>query len=193
MQSDLEILKKIQDVCNLLDEIDESQESISKRISDSDMALEDLEHQLENEILTDAEIIGISKKIISLRKERRARKNELEIIKVYSDVKTKLPYKEQRPFFKQQIGLKTKNLNQPYKNRIYSEEEIQEIKSNKLNVNLNIELKTKRTKGSTKIDIQELKKEWLRGKTQRELALMFNCTQPTINYYIKKIKEEGNK
>lgn len=193
MESDKELLKKIQDVCNLLDEIEKINETNLQRCSDVDMAISDLEHQIESEDLKTNEILGIYTEFKKLRKIRRAIKNEIEILKVYSDNKNKLIYPEQRPFFINSMSVKLKTLNKPYNNRIYSDEELDTIKHGNLTNDEKTKIASKNVKGSVKIDLQELEKEYIKGKTQRELAIMFNCTQPTINYYIKKIKKGRRK
>lgn len=195
-KSDKIFLKKLHDICNLLDEIDELIKTNSIRLSDIDQAKSDLEHTLENEELNNNEFLNISKELKRVMKVRRGIKNESEIITSYNENKQKLIFQNQREFFKNAIGIKNKNLNQPYKNRVYTVEQINELK------NRNDDIKTAKkenkielanAKAKIKIDLQELELQLVKGKTQRELAIMFGCSQPTINYWIKKIDKERNK
>lgn len=182
-KSDKIFLKKLHDICNLLDEIDENIKTNGERQQRVDYMLSDLEHTIENEELSDEEIIGITRKIQELRKIRRDLKNEYEIIREYNDHKNKLSLENQRPFFRQMISNKVKQLDSEYKNRVYTKEDIQEIKdSHKEHANVS---------NGYKVDIKKLIKLYSEGKKQSEIAKILNCTQPAILYQIKKLKEKG--
>lgn len=209
MESDTGLLSLIQEAAKayddadaLVERIDEYCDKISGNQQKVDMILSDLYHEIENDDLTDQQLATFGKEIKKYRKIRRNIDNENIIRNIYEKHKLKLSSKENRPFFRNSMKQVLGDLNQPYKNRVLTDDDIDQLKKiinlddskeKKLTKAGEKRVAIKKRKCSSKIDIQELKKEWLKGKTQKELAIMFNCTQPTINYYIKKIKEEGNK
>lgn len=221
MESYKELLVLIQNAAQKYDEadelvnkIDEFCESISENQQRVDFILSDLYHEIENDDLTDEQMTSFGKEIKKYRKIRRSIDYENIIRNVYERHKAKISIREQRPFFRNSMKQCIEELNQPYKNRVLTDADINELKmvtktstkdDSKETLSKNKELtkkgkqlssarKSKNVRGSVKIDLQELKLHYLKGTSQTQLAIMFNCTQPTINYYIKKIKkEEGNK
>lgn len=183
MNSDTEFLTKVNKLCDLFDEVEEMINSNGERQQKTDFMLSDLEHSLENETLTDTEIIGIGRKIQELRKDRRCLKNEFELIKKFIELKNRLLETNNRAIFKSTMNTTMKNLNQPYKNRVFTEEEMTEIKkSQEKPVTIKIE---------TKVDTKKIAELVEKKLTQREIAKKLGCSQSTVNYYIKKIKKEG--
>ncbi len=183
MNSDTEFLTKVNGLCDLFDEVEKMINSNGERQQKTDFMLCDLEHSLENETLTDTEIIGIGRKIQELRKDRRCLRNEFELIKKFIELKNRLLETNNRAIFKSNMNTTMKNLNQPYKNRVFTEEDMEEIKkSQEKSVTIKIE---------TKVDAKKIAELVEKKLTQREIAKKLGCSQPTVNYYIKKIKKEG--
>lgn len=202
--SDVELLAKIQKLCDLFDEVDELVNSNGDRLKNVDYRLSDIEHTMENEELTDSEMLNLSKKLKELRKIRRGLKNEYEIIKEFNRIKNRILEENNRKIFKTNISITMRNLNQPYKNRVYTEEEITEIKclSTKTeitNENISIEKineEPKKRGRKSKIDLDILIEEYKKGKKQSELAKMFNCSQPSVHNMLQKmgiIKKDNKK
>ena len=67
------------------------------------------------------------KEMKELREKRRKIKNDMEILSKYNETKTKLLTSDNRKFLMTEIYKKDKQLNQPYKNREYTEEDMQKI------------------------------------------------------------------
>lgn len=194
MESEKELLVLIQNAAKAYDEaddlvnkIDDFCESISEKQSEVDSILSDLYHEIENDDLTDEQMASFGKEIKKYRKIRRGLDNANIVRNVYEKHKDKLPHKENRPFFRNSMKQIINDLNRPYKNRVLTNEDIENLKNQKVKTE---KIKVKKIGKTAKMDVEKLKEELSKGKTQCELATIFNCSQPTINYWIKKIKKE---
>ena len=87
----------------------------------------DLLHFIENNNLNAAQSCKIIKEIKKIRQERRKIKNDMEISKVYRDNINKLINKDTRNILVNKIHKTEKQLESKYQNRIYTEEDIQNI------------------------------------------------------------------
>lgn len=130
------IVEKIKQVINLLDEIDEMIETQSIEIQNIDLQLSDFYHLIENNELSDVASINVIKRIHDLRVLRRSLNNEHEIENTYNTHKSKLSGKETRQFLLHEIYKTVKSLGSQYKNRILTDEDINNL--------LNGEVKKKR-------------------------------------------------
>lgn len=90
-----------------------------------------------------------------------------------------------------------KELNQPYKFRILSEEQIQELLTDNLK-KPDVQKKAvakkktrKRTAESLEID-NKIWKLYQQGKSQKEIANQLSMTQPSINIRLKRLREQEN-
>lgn len=118
------IIEKIQNAIKVLDEIDNMMKTQSEELQTIDYKLSDLYHLIENNELSDEASINIVKAIHNLREERRSLKNEHEIEITYQTNKIKMIGNDTRQFAMSEIFKTTKRLNQEYKNRVFTEEEI---------------------------------------------------------------------
>lgn len=186
-QIDLIVLKKIQDVIKGLDDLDGMFAENSQNQSKNDSEISDWLHVLQDdESLDDVAIASIGKKIAELRKERNSLRNAYEIMKTFNENKNKLIHPDNRKFLIALVHKTRKNLNQPYKNRVISENEIDELKNKKKNDT------TISTRGrKEELDIEKIKELLLSGMSQRKIAEKLNCAQPTISGYKKKLQERG--
>ena len=187
-QYELIFLKKLQDCIDGLDDLDEIISTNSERQSVTDYELSDWLHFLQNEENIDDEtILNVSNKIIALRKKRQSLRNEYECIKRYKELSNRMMTPASRESIKTEIGKTLSNLNQPYKNRVITEDDITFVKAK-------CEKKTVRKlrrKDSAELDKQllELKKQ---GLSQRELGVIVGIKQASISVRFKKMKEKGN-
>lgn len=189
-QSDLIFLKHLQDSIETLNKLDELIETNSQRQSEVDSELCDLLHLIENQELKDVACIKITHRIRELRKIRRSIKNEYELIVKYQEVKARLSSKENRKFITAEIQKRMKNLNQEYKNRILTDEQIKELLKEEV-----IQRSNKRTRKSSKKNqqINEKIKEMLdRGCSQKEMSVELGISQGAVSQRIKRIKELEN-
>lgn len=121
------IIEKIKQAVSLLDEIDEMIDTQSIEIQNTDLQLSDYYHLIENNELSDAASINVIKRIHDLRVLRRSLNKEHEIENTYNTHKSKLAGKETRQFLLHEIYKTVKSLGSQYKNRILTDDDINEI------------------------------------------------------------------
>ncbi len=122
------ILEKIIEVSNILDEIDDFESSISSEMSNYNYKLSDLYHYVENNTMDTKKCYRLCRELKKVLEERRQFKNNVELFHEYKNNIQKLNNgKENRQLLLSAIGKRSKQLNQPYKNRVYAEEELKEI------------------------------------------------------------------
>ena len=124
----MNILDKVIEVSKILDEVDEFDNNISRKMSEYDYRLSDLYHYIENNNMNSKKSYRICKELKRVLKDRREFKNNVELINEYKQSKLKLTSGiENRKMLLSAIGKRSKQLNQPYKNRIYEDEELVKI------------------------------------------------------------------
>lgn len=124
-----ELLVKIKNAIELLDEIDDILDRTPIEQSRCDSLKSDYLHIYENYELTDEQMISVSKKVHDVCVERRNWNNIALVGKAFRDNANKIGYKNQRPFLVNAIQMVVKNLNQDYKDRVLSEDDKKELLS----------------------------------------------------------------
>lgn len=124
---DVVLVEKIKVVIDTMDEIDEMIKSQPTELQTIDYELSDLYHLIEHYILTESAKVNVVDRIHRLRQARRSLNNEYEIETTYQTHKSKLTGNETRKFFANEIYKTVKKLNNEYKNRVLTEENIQEL------------------------------------------------------------------
>ena len=186
-QYELIFLKKLQDCINNLDELDEMIKSIGERQSEVDLELSDWLHFLQNSEDLDEEInSNIALKIKELRKKRASLRLESELIRRYKDLSGRM-MSDNREFVRTEMQKMMKNLNQPYKNRVITDEDIKFITAKSAK---KIITSKKRNIASEELDSKliELQKQ---GLSQRKMSEIIGITQASISIRFKKIRERG--
>ena len=123
----MNIQNKIIEISKLLDDIDNFDASVPDKMTEYNNKLCDLNHYIENNTIDTKKAYRICKEFKAVLKERREFKNNVELLHEYQNNKLKLNNGiENRQILLSQIGKRAKHLNQPYKNRIYTEEELKE-------------------------------------------------------------------
>lgn len=125
------IIEKISNAISILDEIDNMIKTQSEELQKVDYKLSDLYHLVENNELSDEASINVVREIHLLRKERRSLNNEHELEIVYQNQKQKMIGNDSRQFIITELNKTNKRLNNEYKNRVYTEEEIEKLISPK--------------------------------------------------------------
>ena len=123
----MDVVEKVKEVIAKLDEIDNYADSLTDKLSNYDSKEQDLLHYIEENKINVLWCYRFLKEIKSIRQERRKIKNDMELLYKYNEQKTKLASKDYRQFLLSEMCKREKSLNQPYKNRIYTEEEIQKV------------------------------------------------------------------
>jgi hypothetical protein len=125
------IIDKITNAISILDEIDNMIKTQSEELQKVDYKLSDLYHLIENNELSDEASINVVREIHLLRKERRSLNNEHDLEVVYQNQKQKMIGNDSRQFLVTELNKTNKRLNSEYKNRVYTEEEIEKLISPK--------------------------------------------------------------
>ena len=121
------MLKDIINALLKLNEIDEYNSTLTDKLSKLDSKEQDLLHYIENNKIHIFWCYRMIKEIKNIRIERRKIKNDMELLFRFNEIKTKIISKENRQFILAEIHKKKKQLQTVYKNRQYTEEELQKI------------------------------------------------------------------
>ena len=123
----MNILEKVINVSNILLELDTFENEISDKLSYYDSKVSDLYHFLENMPLNSKQCYRFCKELKLILNERRKYKQNLAIFQKFKTNRQKLiSDKSNRSILISNLHKEYKNLNLPYKNRIYTEEELNE-------------------------------------------------------------------
>lgn len=176
-------LAKIQLLMNTFEEIDEIVENNPNDQQSVDYEISDYLHLLQNEDLSDESMLEISKKLKNARIKRSQLQNTAQLIKAYTDNKSKLAYQNNRYCMENAIKNVVNRLNQDYNYRVLDTNDILEIKNEKPLVV---------TKEKHKITKEELEEMINRGMKTKEIALALNCCDSNISH-LKKLYGLGTR
>lgn len=124
----MNVIEKITQAVELLNEIDQYDSGLGQLLSESDEREQDLLHFIENNKINVLWCYKYTRELKTIREKRRIIKNDMEIIRKFNEHKTKLVSTlENRKILLTEIHKREKQLNCPYKNRRYTDEEIQKI------------------------------------------------------------------
>lgn len=126
-QTDLLLIRKVNDIVKAMDEIDELVKTLSERRSNIDLELSDLLHIIENNDLDEFASHNVTKRIHDLRKKRRSVSNEQALLELWKQQKKDLLYSSSRAQLGKLFLDKINALEMPYKNRILSDENIDSL------------------------------------------------------------------
>ena len=131
----MEVIKTLQEITNTLNELDIYYDGLTNELSVIDLKIQDLLHYIENNNIS---ILWSYKYIVELKKlrmERRRIKRDMFVLGKYNEHKNKIISSSNRQFLMNEVYKAEKQLDTPYKNRQYKDEEIEEIlkKSSKKN------------------------------------------------------------
>lgn len=97
------------------------------KVHECDLKLCDLMHLLENGTFKSYELVRIATHIKKVRVERRTAKENQELTRLFMNSLAQLQSSGSRTMLEEKIYKTYKDMNQPYKNRIYTPEEIEQI------------------------------------------------------------------
>lgn len=186
-------LKALLDTFDSMDKIVEEINDIIDRQPNEqsriDQLLSDYYHILENDDLSDEEIINIGKKIHEIRLQRRDENSVGKLIHCYDINKNKLTYsnKGNRQMFYQAITNLKKTLHEDYKYCILTDNDIIDLKEKKIK-------KTKKCKRkySTAPSLDELIKCLSEGMKNKEISEKFDITPTYVSVLKRKYNLIGN-
>lgn len=123
----MEVINAVIEVSKILDEIDKFDSNVSNKMSEFDNKLIDLYHYIENNPIDTKKAYRLCKELKSILNERRDLKNNVELLREFQKHKLKLNNGiANRQVLLSEMGKRAKSLNQPYKYRIYTDEELKE-------------------------------------------------------------------
>ena len=124
----MDVLKTIAEIVDKLNEIDNYDSGLSQLLSECDEREQDLLHYIENNKINMLWCYKYVRELKSIREKRRNIKNDMERITKFKEQKTKLVSTiDNRQLMLAELNKREKQLNCPYKNRRYTEEELQKI------------------------------------------------------------------
>ena len=172
------LLAKLQQVLNSLDEIDDMIGNNSSDQSNVDTLLEDYKHLIEEngKDMSDDAKINMINSYYNARQTRRRN---------YNNNKQKLQYKSGRETLYREVKNKLSNLDNPYKYRILTDDEIKnfinyvnnDVTNNESEVNCD---------RKNKLSKEELERLLNEGKKSVDIAKMYGFTQSYISVLKKK-------
>lgn len=124
----MDVLKTITEIVDKLNEIDNYDAGLSQLLSECDEKQQDLLHYIENNKINVLWCYKYVRELKNVREKRRNIKNDMERIMKFKEQKTKLASTiDNRQLMLAELNKREKQLNCPYKNRRYTEEELQKI------------------------------------------------------------------
>lgn len=186
-------LAKLQQVLNGLDEIDDMIGNNSSDQSNVDTLLEDYKHLIEEngKDMSDDAKINMINSYYNARQTRRRNNNFYEVVKYYNNNKQKLQYKSGRETLYREVKNKLSNLDNPYKYRILTDDEIKNFINYVNNDVTNNDSEADNRKN--KLSKEELEKCLSEGKKTIEIAELYHVSQPYVSMLKKKYGIETRK
>lgn len=123
----MNVLEELKSAINTLNKVDEYKDGLVDKLSEQDKKLSDLEHYIEENKLSTNQCYRMIKEIKKQREIRRKIKNDYTILTNYENNINKLINHDNRRLLLEKVYKINKSLDTKYKNRIYTEEEINEI------------------------------------------------------------------
>ena len=123
----MDVIEEINEVVDRLNKIDEYFSTLPEKLNKLNNKQLDLLHYIENTKINIVWCYRMIKEMKKVRIERRKVKNDIELSNKFGELKTKLLSKENRQFLLAELHKKDKQINSEYKNREYTEEELQKI------------------------------------------------------------------
>ena len=123
----MDVIEEITEIVDRLNKIDEYNSTLIDNLSSLDCKQQDLLHYIENNKINVLWCYRMLKEMKQIRMNRRKVKNDIELLSKFNDQKTKIISKENRQFILTELNKKNKQLQTNYKNRQYTDEELQKI------------------------------------------------------------------
>lgn len=123
----MNISYELDNAIQILNRVDEYIDTLVEELSNYDKRTTDLLHYIENNNLNAPQSCKIIKEIKKIRQERRKIKNDMELSKVYKDNINKLVNIDSRNMLMTKVHKTEKQLESEYQNRIYTQEDIDNI------------------------------------------------------------------
>lgn len=119
----MEIITKIKEVVEILDELDEYFEELPTQQSEIDRKISDIYHYIENSTMNSKNSYRVVKELKQILLLRRQFKQEQSILQTFQNEKERLKLATNRKMLLASVHKAEKDLDTNYKFRIYDEEE----------------------------------------------------------------------
>ena len=123
----MNVIEELKEAVSIINKVDEYKDSLVDRLSEQDKKLSDLLHYIENNKLSTAQCYRIVKEIKKQREIRRKVKNDMNILSTYDKHINKLLNTNNRSMLLAELYKVDKKLQAEYKNRTYTDEELEEL------------------------------------------------------------------
>ena len=124
----MDVIEKLAEATNILNEVDEYQSTLADRLSELDCRQEDILHYIENNKINMLGCYRLNMELKKIRIERRKIKNDMEITRNYKEMDGRMiTGTGNRDQLMVALRKKERSLQTIYKNRQYSDEDIQNI------------------------------------------------------------------
>lgn len=123
----MDILEEITKIIEKLNIVDGYCNNLTTDLNELDEKTQDLLHYIENNKINAFSCYRIIKELKNIRQRRRKVKQDIELSKKYQEQKNRLSSFDNRQFLLTELHKKEKQLHTEYKNRRYTEEDIQKI------------------------------------------------------------------
>lgn len=124
----MDVIKEINDIVDKLDELEIYESGLSQLLSECNERELDLLHYIENNKINVLWCYRYTKELKRVREKRREIKNDMERLSKFKEHKQKLISNgESRKLMLAEIHKREKQLNCPYKNRRYKDDELENI------------------------------------------------------------------
>lgn len=124
----INVKEKIIEASKILDDLEEYDSGLSESLSKVDSKICDLMHLIECNKLKTNQCYRVIQELHKLRLERRKIKNDIELMNAFKQHQNKLLNLENRKILLSFIGKTDKALlNSKYNNRVYTEDELNEL------------------------------------------------------------------
>ena len=123
----MDVMEKVKEAIDILDEVDDYSSSLQEKLDELNNKQLDLLHYIENNKINIFWCYKMIKEIKNIRVERRKVKQDIELLNRFDNVKNRMLSKDNRQFVMTELYKKEKQLDTTYKNRYYTEEELQNL------------------------------------------------------------------
>lgn len=123
----MDVMKKLNEAINILNEIDDYNDSLQSKLTKLNEQQQDLLHYIENNKINIFWCYRMIKEIKDIREERRKVKKDIEMLAKFDSVKNRITSRGNRSFILSELHKKEKQLDTVYKNRQYTEEQLQNV------------------------------------------------------------------
>lgn len=123
----MDVMGKLTEAIDILNEVDDYSSSLQSRLNVLNEKQQDLLHYIENNKISIFWCYRMIKEIKDIREERRKVKQDIEMLTKFDSVKNRLTSRGNRSFILSELHKKEKQLDTVYKNRQYTEEDLQNV------------------------------------------------------------------